>query len=97
MAVAGLPSSVVKARVTGWAPLLTTAPIELPGGPGQEPWRPQNDDDAPPGPHTLRYGVEHSRKAGAKARARARHERNLAVEAESGQRIEGAVGANVGF
>ncbi len=37
------------------------APIELPGGPGQEPWRPQNDDDAPPGPHTLRYGVEHSR------------------------------------
>ncbi len=37
------------------------APIELPGGPGQEPWRPQNDDDNGSGPHTLRYGVEHSR------------------------------------
>ncbi len=37
------------------------AAIELPGGPGQEPWRPQNDDDNGSGPHTLRYGVEHSR------------------------------------
>lgn len=37
------------------------APIEIDQGPGLGIWRPQNDDDNGSGPHTLRYGVEHSR------------------------------------
>ena len=37
------------------------APIEVDQGPGLGIWRPQNDDDNGSGPHTLRYGVEHSR------------------------------------
>ena len=37
------------------------APIEIDQGPGLGIWRPQNDDDMGSGPHTLRYGVEHSR------------------------------------
>ena len=37
------------------------APIEIDQGPGLGIWKPQNDDDNGSGPHTLRYGVEHSR------------------------------------
>jgi penicillin-binding protein 1A len=37
------------------------APIEVDQGPGLGIWRPQNDDDNGSGPHTLRYGIEHSR------------------------------------
>ncbi len=37
------------------------APIEIDQGPGLGIWRPQNDDDNGSGPHTLRYGIEHSR------------------------------------
>ncbi len=47
----------------GYTPssVVMDAPIEIDMGPGQGMWRPQNDDDEGSGPHTLRYGVEHSR------------------------------------
>jgi len=42
--------------------LILDAPIELPGGPGQPPWRPQNyGGGAAGGPMTLRQGIEQSR------------------------------------
>ncbi len=42
--------------------LVLDAPIELPGGPGQPPWRPQNYGGAAgAGPLTLRQGIELSR------------------------------------
>ena len=36
-------------------------PIEFNQGPGQDVWRPENYDGKSGGPHTLRYGVEHSK------------------------------------
>ncbi|TWT00693.1 penicillin-binding protein 1A [Reyranella sp. CPCC 100927] len=42
--------------------LVLDAPIELPGGPGQAPWRPQNyGGGSAGGPMTLRQGIEQSR------------------------------------
>ena len=47
----------------GYTPssVVLDAPIEIDQGPGLGIWRPANDDDEGSGPHTLRYGVEHSR------------------------------------
>jgi penicillin-binding protein 1A len=47
----------------GYTPssVVMDAPIEIDQGPGLGIWRPANDDDEGSGPHTLRYGVEHSR------------------------------------
>ncbi len=47
----------------GYTPssVVMDAPIEIDQGPGLGMWRPENDDDDGSGPHTLRYGVEHSR------------------------------------
>ena len=47
----------------GYTPssIVMDAPIEIDQGPGLGIWRPANDDDEGSGPHTLRYGVEHSR------------------------------------
>ena len=47
----------------GYTPssIVLDAPIEIDQGPGLGIWRPANDDDEGSGPHTLRYGVEHSR------------------------------------
>jgi penicillin-binding protein 1A len=47
----------------GYTPssIVMDAPIEIDQGPGIGIWRPANDDDEGSGPHTLRYGVEHSR------------------------------------
>ncbi len=47
----------------GYTPssVVMDAPIEVDQGPGLGIWRPENDDDEGSGPHTLRYGVEHSR------------------------------------
>ena len=47
----------------GYTPSSTVmdAPIEIDQGPGLGIWRPENDDNEGSGPHTLRYGVEHSR------------------------------------
>ncbi len=42
--------------------LILDAPIELPGGPGQAPWRPQNyGGGSAGGPMTMRQGLEQSR------------------------------------
>ncbi len=47
----------------GYTPssVVLDAPIEIDQGPGLGVWRPANDDDEGSGPHTLRYGIEHSR------------------------------------
>ncbi len=47
----------------GYTPssVVMDGPIEIDQGPGLGIWRPANDDDEGSGPHTLRYGVEHSR------------------------------------
>ncbi|UDL95442.1 penicillin-binding protein 1A [Lichenihabitans sp. PAMC28606] len=47
----------------GYTPssVVMDGPIEIDQGPGLGMWRPANDDDMGSGPHTLRYGVEHSR------------------------------------
>ncbi|HEX4768662.1 MAG TPA: penicillin-binding protein 1A [Lichenihabitans sp.] len=47
----------------GYTPssVVLDAPIEIDQGPGLGIWRPVNDDNEGSGPHTLRYGVEHSR------------------------------------
>jgi penicillin-binding protein 1A len=47
----------------GYTPssIILDGPIEIDQGPGLGIWRPANDDDEGSGPHTLRYGVEHSR------------------------------------
>ena len=47
----------------GYTPssIVLDGPIEIDQGPGLGIWRPANDDDEGSGPHTLRYGVEHSR------------------------------------
>ena len=47
----------------GYTPssIVLDGPIEIDQGPGLGMWRPANDDDEGSGPHTLRYGVEHSR------------------------------------
>ncbi|MDX7952015.1 penicillin-binding protein 1A [Lichenihabitans sp. Uapishka_5] len=47
----------------GYTPssIVLDAPIEIDQGPGLGMWRPANDDDEGSGPHTLRYGIEHSR------------------------------------
>ncbi len=47
----------------GYTPssVVLDAPIEIDQGPGLGTWSPQNDDNEGSGPHTLRYGVEHSR------------------------------------
>ena len=47
----------------GYTPssIVLDAPIEIDQGPGLGIWRPANDDDEGSGPHTLRYGIEHSR------------------------------------
>jgi penicillin-binding protein 1A len=37
------------------------SPITIDAGPGQEAWSPSNYDGKPTGPHTLRYGIEHSK------------------------------------
>ena len=37
------------------------APITIEAGPGQEAWTPSNFDGKSGGPHTLRYGIEHSK------------------------------------
>ena len=44
------PSSVVQ-----------DSPITIEAGPGQEAWTPTNYDGKSGGPHTLRYGIEHSK------------------------------------
>ena len=47
----------------GYTPssIVLDGPIEIDQGPGLGIWRPANDDDEGSGPHTLRYGIEHSR------------------------------------
>lgn len=46
----------------GYTPssIVLDAPIEIDQGPGLEVWRPENFEGKSGGPHTLRYGVEHS-------------------------------------
>jgi penicillin-binding protein 1A len=46
----------------GYTPssIILDAPIEIDQGPGLPPWRPDNFEGKSSGPHTLRYGVEHS-------------------------------------
>jgi len=47
----------------GYTPssIVMDAPIEIDMGPGVGIWRPENYDGKSGGPHTLRYGVEHSK------------------------------------
>jgi penicillin-binding protein 1A len=47
----------------GYTPstLILDDPITISMGPGQEAWTPQNFENGGGGPHTLRYGVEHSK------------------------------------
>ncbi|WP_460450083.1 penicillin-binding protein 1A [Alsobacter sp. SYSU BS001988] len=47
----------------GYTPssVVMDSPIEIDMGPGQEVWRPENYDGKSGGPHTLRYGIEHSK------------------------------------
>jgi len=47
----------------GYTPssIVLDAPITIDMGPGQEAWTPSNYDGRPTGPHTLRYGIEHSK------------------------------------
>jgi penicillin-binding protein 1A len=46
----------------GYTPssIVLDAPIEIDQGPGLGVWRPENFEGKSSGPHTLRYGVEHS-------------------------------------
>jgi penicillin-binding protein 1A len=46
----------------GYTPssIVLDAPIEIDQGPGMPPWRPENYEGKSSGPHTLRYGIEHS-------------------------------------
>ncbi|WOJ89677.1 penicillin-binding protein 1A [Methylocapsa polymorpha] len=46
----------------GYTPssIILDAPIEIDQGPGLGVWRPENFEGKSGGPHTLRYGVEHS-------------------------------------
>ncbi len=46
----------------GYTPssIILDAPIEIDQGPGLGVWRPENFEGTSSGPHTLRYGVEHS-------------------------------------
>jgi penicillin-binding protein 1A len=46
----------------GYTPssIVLDAPIEIDMGPGMGVWRPENFEGKSGGPHTLRYGVEHS-------------------------------------
>ncbi len=47
----------------GYVPttIVNDDPITIDMGPGQEAWSPSNFEGKPTGPHTLRYGVEHSK------------------------------------
>jgi penicillin-binding protein 1A len=47
----------------GYTPssIVLDSPITIDAGPGQEAWSPSNYDGKPTGPHTLRYGIEHSK------------------------------------
>lgn len=47
----------------GYTPssIILDEPIEVDQGAGQEVWRPENYDGKSTGPHTLRYGIEHSK------------------------------------
>src|SRR5215213_4646694 len=47
----------------GYTPssIVVDAPITIDMGPGQEAWTPSNYDGRSTGPHTLRYGIEHSK------------------------------------
>ncbi|MGH6800935.1 MAG: penicillin-binding transpeptidase domain-containing protein, partial [Methylocella sp.] len=46
----------------GYTPssIILDEPVEIDLGPGQGVWRPENFEGKSSGPHTLRYGVEHS-------------------------------------
>ncbi|MDB5512580.1 MAG: penicillin-binding protein family [Enterovirga sp.] len=41
--------------------IVNDEPITIDAGPGQEAWSPQNFEGKSTGPHTLRYGIEHSK------------------------------------
>ena len=47
----------------GYTPssIVQDSPITIEAGPGQEAWSPSNYDGKAGGPHTLRYGIEHSK------------------------------------
>jgi penicillin-binding protein 1A len=47
----------------GYTPssIVQDSPITIEAGPGQEAWSPSNYDGKASGPHTLRYGIEHSK------------------------------------
>ncbi len=47
----------------GYTPssIIQDSPITIEAGPGQEAWTPSNYDGKSSGPHTLRYGIEHSK------------------------------------
>ncbi|MER2267675.1 penicillin-binding protein 1A [Methylobacterium oxalidis] len=47
----------------GYTPssIVQDSPITIEAGPGQEAWTPSNYDGKAGGPHTLRYGIEHSK------------------------------------
>ncbi len=47
----------------GYTPssIVQDSPITIEAGPGQESWTPSNYDGKASGPHTLRYGIEHSK------------------------------------
>ena len=47
----------------GYTPssIVQDSPITIEAGPGQEAWTPTNYDGKSGGPHTLRYGIEHSK------------------------------------
>ncbi|WP_311276432.1 penicillin-binding protein 1A [Methylobacterium sp. WCS2018Hpa-22] len=47
----------------GYTPssIVQDSPITIEAGPGQEAWSPSNYDGKSGGPHTLRYGIEHSK------------------------------------
>ncbi|MDR7038119.1 MULTISPECIES: penicillin-binding protein 1A [Methylobacterium] len=47
----------------GYTPssIVQDSPITIEAGPGQEAWTPSNYDGKSGGPHTLRYGIEHSK------------------------------------
>src|SRR3954452_11508707 len=47
----------------GYTPssIVQDSPITIEAAPGQEAWTPSNYDEKSGGPHTLRYGIEHSK------------------------------------
>ena len=57
------PFVYASALDNGYTPssIVMDAPIEIDMGPGVGIWRPENYDGKSGGPHTLRYGVEHSK------------------------------------